>query len=787
MLRHNFLISLRAFYRHKSSFFINLVGLSSGMACALLIYLWVHDELIIDKFNKKDSQLFQVLQNFHRDAGIQTIEGTQGPLAVALAQEMPEVEYATTVVPPHWFSGKGIITFGDAHLKASPQFVSKDYFNVFSCNVVQGDIRNLLPDINSVAISEELALNLFHTTDNVIGKLVQWNHQAFTDTYHITGVFEKMPANATAQFDLLFNFDAFVAKRQWDQNWSNSDPSTFLIIKEGTDMASFNNKISGFIKSKNPEAESTLFVQRFSDRYLNGSYDNGVPSGGRIFYIRLISIIGFSILTIACINFMNLSTAKATRRLKEVGVKKALGAARRTLIWQYLSESALISFISLLLALGVTFMLLPQFNIFSGKNISLEFDFTLVVSMGVIFLLTSILAGSYPALYLSGFNPAAIVKGKLNTSIGELFVRKGLVIFQFTISVILIIGVLVVYKQMEYIQNKNLGYNKENIITFEMEGQPLEKVESFRTELKKIPGIIHAGTFGHNLTGDHGSIELDWEGKTPEQRMNFANIEVGVDFIETMGIEFKEGHSPTMNGNPESQIILNEAAIQIMGMKDPIGKKVRYWGIESEIVGVTKNFNFESLHEPIKPSFFRVYPVMPYFIVKIQGGTEANTIQQIHKLYKSFASGFPFEYKFLDENYAKLYVAEERVSVLSRYFAGIAIVISCLGLLGLAAFTAERRVKEIGIRKVLGSSVFGIIYLLSSEFTKIVLVSILIALPVSYLITNYWLDGFSFKIQLEWWYFIGSGFFALFIAWLTVGTQVLRTAKANPVNSLKSE
>jgi putative ABC transport system permease protein len=290
-----------------------------------------------------------------------------------------------------------------------------------------------------------------------------------------------------------------------------------------------------------------------------------------------------------------------------------------------------------------------------------------------------------------------------------------------------------------------------------------------------------------NLTGDHGSIELDWEGKTPGQHMDFANIEVGDGFIETMGIEFKEGHSPSMNINPESQIILNEEAIRIMGLKDAVGKKIHYWGIESEIVGVAKNFNFESLHEPIKPSFFRVYPISPYFIVKIQGGTEKKTIQLIQQLYNSFASGYPFDYKFLDENYNKLYAAEEKVSVLSRYFAVIAIVISCLGLLGLAAFTAERRIKEIGIRKVLGSSELGIVYLLSSEFTKVVFAAIVLALPVSFLMTKYWLSSFAFKVQLEWWYFIGPGLIALLVAWLTVGTQALRAAKTNPVDTLKSE
>jgi len=787
MFRHNFLISLRNFKRHKSSFLINLTGLSTGLACSLFIYLWISDELNVDRFNDKDHQLFQVMQNFSRAAGITTGDYTQGPLAAALAQEMPEVEYATTVVPPYWFPNKGVISFGDAHLQASPQFVSRDYFNVFTCHVIQGNKNNVLPDKNSVVISEDLAIKLFHTTENIIGKTIQWNHQDLTDNYSITGVFENLPANASAPFDLLFNFEAFQFKRPGMKEWGNNDPCTYLILRENTPIDGFSKKIAGFIKTKDPKAASTLFVRPFSDKYLHGNYENGLPSGGRIFYVRLLSIIGFFILVIACINFMNLSTAKATRRIKEVGVKKAIGAARTTLIWQYLSESALVSFLSLLLAVGIVFVLLPQFNTITGKTLFLNFDSTLVTGLGLVLLITSVLAGSYPALYLSSFNPAAVLKGKLNTSIGELFARQGLVVFQFAVSVILIVAVLVVYKQMEYIQNKNLGYKKENIITFEMEGQPLDKLETFHSEIKKIPGVINAGTYYHNLTGDHGSIELSWEGKTPDQHMDFANLEVGYDFIETMDIEFKEGHSFSKEIKPESQIVLNEAAIDVMGLKNPIGKTIRFWGYERQIVGVTRNFNFESLHEAVKPCFFQVYPVMFNFVVKIQGGTEQRTIQQIHQLHNTYASGYPFDYKFLDENYRNLYVSEQRVSVLSRYFAGIAILISCLGLFGLAAFTAEKRLKEIGIRKVLGSSELGIVYLLSGDFTKTVIVSIVIALPVSYFMTKHWLDSFAFRVDLEWWYFIGAGLGALIIAWITVGMHTVKAARVNPTQCLKVE
>jgi hypothetical protein len=347
--------------------------------------------------------------------------------------------------------------------------------------------------------------------------------------------------------------------------------------------------------------------------------------------------------------------------------------------------------------------------------------------------------------------------------------------------------VWVVSEQMEFIQNKNLGYKKDNIIVVEMEGTPIEKLQTFHAELKKIPGVISAGSFYHDLSGKHGSIELSWEGKTPDQHTDFANLEVGYDFIETMNIEFKEGRSFTQDENSKNEIILNEAAIRFMGLKDPIGKTIKFWGYERQIVGIAKDFNFESLHEEVKPVFFQVYPAMFNYVIKIEGGRERETIGRIEKLCDTFSSGYPFDYKFLDETYQALYVSEQRVSILSRYFAGIAILISCLGLFALAAFTAEKRLKEIGIRKVLGSSEAGIVYLLSADFTKIVLTSIVIALPLSYFIARYWLDTFAFRIPLKWYYFSGTGAIALIIAWVTIGGNTIKAARVNPVKCLKIE
>lgn len=787
MFQHYMTIALRSFQRSKSSFIINVVGLSSGLACALLIYLWVSDEVNIDHFNKKDKQLYQVLQNYPTSAGIQTGAFTPGVLAAALDQEMPEVEYSATVIPPQWFSEQCAVSYDDSHLKVRPQFVSKDYFQIFDAVVLEGNSANPFPDMNSVMISDELAYKLFHTNEDVIGKIIKVGQYEFTGDYHIAGVFQKLPSNVSEPFDILFSFDKFVDKREGMLQWYNSDPNTYLLLQQGTDVASFNNKIAGFMKKKDPNSTSTLFIQRFSDRYLHGTYVNGIPSGGRIIYIQILSLVGAFILIIACINFMNLSTARATRRIKEVGVKKSVGASRLALIYQYLSESALITFVALVFAVLLVWLILPQFNLIMEKNLSLTINADFALSITAVLVITSLLAGSYPALYLSGFNPAIVLKGKLSSSLVEIFVRKGLVIFQFTVSVILIVGVLVVYRQTEYIQNKNLGYKKDNVVVLKMEQTPLEKLASFKTEIERVPGVISAGSFSHNLSGDHGNIELDWDGKQPGQKMDFANLEIGNGFIETMEIQFAEGRSFSPTEKSKNEIILNETAIKFMGLKDPIGKTIRFWGYEREIVGVAKDFNFESLHQTVKPCFFQVYPVMFNWVIRVEGGKERQVLARIESVHRKFSEGHPFEYSFLDESYQRLYASEQRVSVLSRYFTVLAIVISCLGLFALAAFTAEKRLKEIGIRKALGSSEAGIVLLLSSDFTKIVLISIALALPVSYLMTSMWLSSFAFRIALAWYYFAGAGLAALLMAWITIGANTIRAAHVNPAKCLRVE
>jgi putative ABC transport system permease protein len=786
MFRHNLLVIYRNFKRFKSTFFINLTGLSAGLACSLLIYLWVNDELNVDKFHEKDSQLFQVMENRVQAQGILTAQSTSGSLAETLKSDMPEVEYA---ISSKLFAAT--LSVGNNDFKSKGRYAGKDIFNMFSYGLEQGDAKQVLNDKNSIVISEKLAQTLFHTTQNIIGKSVEFQHEK---QFVVSGIFKGTPPNSSEQFDFVVSFELYKDKYPNSVKWGNTAPDTFVLLKSGTDVNQFNKKIINLVKAKsNGEVtHRTLFVRPYSSGYLHGKYENGLPAGGRIEYVRLFSIIAVFILMIACINFMNLSTAKASGRMKEVGIKKAIGAYRETLIYQYLGESMLMTFLSLFLSVLIVLLFLPQFNEITGKDLTLHYDPKLVFSLLGVVIVTGLISGSYPALYLSGFNPISVLKGRLNVSAGEVWARKGLVVFQFTISVILIVSVIVVYKQVGFVQSENLGYNKDNIVYFTREGKMGDdaKMETFLSELKNTPGIVNASSIGHDMTGHNsGTSGIWWEGKADDNKTEFENVGVNYEMMQTLGIQMKEGRLFSKDFSADSsKIIFNEAAVKFMGLKDPIGKMVKLWGDDMQIVGVAKDFHFESLHENVKPLFFRLTQGDTYIImVKIAAGKEKTVLASMGELYKKYNPGFPLDYKFLDQEYQAQYVAEQRVASLSKYFASLAILISCLGLFGLAAFTAERRLKEIGIRKVLGSSVFSIVYLLSSDFTKLVIAAIIIALPVSYLITGYWLQSFALHISLEVWYFLGAGAAALCIAWLTVGMQAVKAANVNPLECLKSE
>lgn len=777
MLQHHLLLIYRNFKRFKSSFFINLIGLSTGLTCTLLIYLWVNDEMHVDKIFQNDERLYEVFENQSNSPdNVRLTHSTPGLLAETLAQEMPEVEYAAVVTD---WTDRFNLSVGEKYIDAVGQYVSKDYFRVFSYELMHGNAGNLLADKKSMVISERIAKNLFGTTDNVVGKTILFQREI---EYQISGVFKDIPPQSSAQFDFVLSYELIKESTPGVTDWHNSGPMTFTLLRQGADPVQFESKIANYISTKTEDKHRKLVVRHYSDLYLFGT-------SNRIEYVYLFSIIALFILAIACINFMNLSTARASRRVKEVGIKKAVGASRRILVMQYMGESILMSFVSLLIAILMVDLLLPQFNLITGKQLGLSFDLNLIAVLLTITLFTGLIAGSYPALYLSGFNPTIVLKGKFSTSIGELWARKGLVIFQFTISVIFIVSVLVVYNQISFLQNKNLGYNKSNVIYFPIEGSVKQKQDAFVNELKALPGVVNASSTGQSMVGGGNTADPQWEGKAPEDRTPFAVRPIDYDVLEILEMKIVQGRSFSRDRRDSLKVVFNEAGIKAMNMSDPIGKTVDLGGgFVLEIIGVVKDFHYESLHVPVRPMFFVLAPQFTSeIILRMEAGKEKETLAGINELYKRFNPDFTFDFRFLDQDYQEQYIAEQRVSILARYFTILAILISCLGLFALASFTAERRLKEIGIRKVLGSTEWGIIYLLSADFTKVVLVAALIALPVSYLLVIRWLDGFAYRIPLHWWYFAGSGLIALFIAWVTVGTQAFRASRVNPTKCLKEE
>ncbi|HVW12624.1 MAG TPA: ABC transporter permease [Mucilaginibacter sp.] len=805
MIKNYLKIAWRNFTKDRQFSILNLIGLSTGLACALLIYLWINDELKIGRFNEKDSQLYQVMVNGHWPDGIQTGENSPGLLARSMKEELPEVEYAVATIHPGGLTNdKGIFINGANRAEATAIFAGKDLFDVFSYKLIDGNKDNVLTRPDGVVLSDEMARKLFHTTQNVVGRQVTWNQTGLSGTYLITGVFKKLPATSLDQFDVVFNYDYFLSKNPKLTNWQNNDPYTYLILKKGTDIQGFNNKIVNFVKSKDKDSHITLFVQRYGDKYLFNHYKDGAVAGGRIEYIKLFSAIAIFILVMACINFTNLSTAKASARLKEAGIRKVMGAKRITLITQYISESLLMAFIALMFAVLMVIALLPQFNLVTGKQIVLQPNLALILSAAGITLVTGLVSGLYPALFISGFKPTAVLKSGTSASAGHSWIRKGLVVFQFSLSAVFIVSVLVIYAQMQLIQTKNLGYNRDNILYFEKGGLVSDNADDYKpggkydqdlsgliNEVKNIPDVISAANFRHNITNRHGgTTDLTWPGEAPGTNISFTDIASGYGFIETLGIQLKEGRpfSAKFHDN-NSKIILNEAAVEAMGLKDPIGKTVHLWGSDRQIIGITKNFNFESLYESLKPCFFdftfgnRASKIM----VKIKAGTEKETIARLEALYHQYNPGLPFEYRFLDEDYQQLYASEERVAVLSKYFAGLAIIISCLGLFGLAAFTAQKRQKEISIRKVVGASATNVLVMLSRDLLKLVLLAIIVTFPVAWWLASNWLRNFAYHIDINASIFIVTGAAMTLITAATISYQSVKAALANPVKSLRSE
>ena len=786
-LKYYLRITLRNFLRHKVSSLVNLIGLTTGLTCAFFIYLWVQDELQVNKFHDKDDRLFRVMEFQTYSNEMFATNSTPGLLGESLKVDFPDIQYSATTT---WI-GKSLLTFdGEKSFKENGFHVGEDYFNIFTYPLLSGNADDVLKDKTSIVISRNLAEKFFGSADQAVGKTLRYENDR---DFIVSGVFEDIPNNSTYIFDFVLPFEDYKDQSPWVKSWGNNGPHTYAVLNEGADPEEVTKKIAGYVKTKNTEGDSNveLFLKKYSEQYLYGRYTNGVQDGGRIEYVRLFSIIAIFILIIACINFMNLSTARASKRAHEVGVRKAIGADRQTLIRQFIGESMLITFFSMILAYLLVIVLLPQFNLITDKHIALELTSELLIFSVLTVIITGLLAGSYPALYLTHFNPVKVLKGEIKSSAGEIWARKGLVIFQFTITIILIVGVIVIHKQTQYAFTKNLGYDRDNVVFFSQEGSIQDKREAFFTELRKIPGVASASGTSHNLLHQMNNTSgLDWRTKQPEERILFENIRADFNFQQTMGMELVAGRWFDQKfGNDSTKIVMNEAAVKVMGFtpEEAIGENIKLWDeYDLEIVGVLKDFHYQSIHTEVSPAFFWLGETWNV-AVRLEAGKEVLAMTEVQSLYEEFCPGFIFEYEFLDQSYQELYEAETRIGTLSSYFAGFAILISCLGLFGLATFTAERRLKEIGIRKVLGASVTNIVMMLSKDFTKLVGISIIFAIPVSYYFMNQWLEGFAYKIELSFWIFIGTAVISLLIAWLTVSSQAMRAAHVNPSKCLKDE
>ncbi len=792
MFRHNLKLAFRNFYRYKSSFLINSVGLASGLACAILIYLWVSDELRVDKFHEKSARIYQILEHRKHEQGTITDVMTSGPFAEMLRKEFPEVEHAAAVGPASWpGSDNFTVSVDDKNVRGTGQFAESDFFNIFSYKFIEGSKSEVLTKPNAIILTKSIANKLFGTSENLLGKFVKYQQER---DLMVTGIIEDLPVTATDRFDFVLSYELLREIKPWVDNWGSTGPKVYLTLMPGSEAEVMNEKLLAFAKSKAGDEELSRipFVQRYSDIYLHGRWKDGVLIGGRIEYVRLFSYIAMFILLIACINFMNLSTARASRKLTEIGVKKVIGAGRGNLMVQYLGESMLLALLSLTLAITAVLLVLPKFNLITNKLLRFDWTLSLLLPLLGLTFLVGLVAGSYPAVFLSKFQPLQIFRGQLSSGRNQVWTRRSLVTFQFTLTIVFMVAVAVTYNQIKFIQNKHLGYDKENVIWFDIEGKLQEDPELFLNNVKSINGVVNASATSHRMVGQNWSMQgMQWKGSDPDNNVNFEIMGVDYDFIETMGIEIENGRSfSRVYGTEKDHIIFNEKAIQTMGLENPLGEKVNFFMGEKEIVGVVRDFHFESLHQEVRPVLmvlFNPEQGLRKVFIRISPINMQQTIQSIQALYESYNADFSFNYHFLEETYEHQYQAEQRVATLSRYFASLAVIISCLGLFGLVAFTIERRMKEVAIRKVLGSTTLGLVRLLSREYLWIVLLSFAIALPISIVFARNWLNSFVYQVELKWWYFGFGGMICLLIAGLMVVFQTVKASVRNPIESIRNE
>jgi putative ABC transport system permease protein len=784
MFKEYLKISLRHAKKNKGFSLMNIFGLSLGMTCAILILLWVQDEVTYNRFHEKYSTLFQVMDNQTYEGKTYTFSAVPGLLAGALKDEVPEIKNTARA---DW-GNRWLFTLGEKTIYDDGRLVDPSYLDMFTFPLLHGEKKNTLADEHSIVITNKLSQKLFGD-ENPVGKYIKVNNKK---EMLITGVLKDAPNNSSLKFQWLASFKIFEKQNDWYKTWDNNGMQTYVELKPGTDVDKLNKKIYSFIQAKNKDAAAKIFLHSMDDWRLRSKFIEGKQDGGRIEYVRLFSIIALLLIFIACINFMNLATARSEQRMREVGVRKVMGAERFALMKQFVGESLVTSCIALIIACIFVLISLPFFNDLVEKKLSLgltnPLQWLLLIGIAIF---CGFIAGSYPSVYLSSFSPVSIFKGMKIKSSGAAMVRKGLVVTQFVVSIVLIISTVVIFRQIQHVKDRQLGYKKENLIYCDLQSNVKEHFDVIRQDLISTGMVTNAATSSQNLLNEGSNTGgFSWEGKDPTKEVLITVENGSPGFINTTGMQIIAGRDFDADWKKDSMnIIVNQTFAKLMNKKNPVGEIVRQDSNAYHIVGMVKDFVYNDFYKAPDPYVLYCDPRNTYnlFIRIKDNANTSDALAQIESVIKKNNPGYPFEYNFIDADFDKLFKSEMLVAKLSRLFAILTIFISCLGLFGLAAYTAERRTKEIGIRKVLGATVAGMVGLLSKDFLKLVFIAVLVASPLAWYIMNNWLQDYAYRINIQWTVFVLAAILALLIAFLTVSVQAIKASVANPVNSLRTE
>ena len=776
MFKNYFKIAIRNFLRHKGYTFINIAGLAIGIACCILIMLWVQDELSYDRFHENADDLY--VATFSNGSKV-----TPTALSDFLKTEYPEVIHTSRYSD----QGRNLLRYKNKETyEEGGIMVDPDFLTMFTIPFLKGNPETAHDDPNSILLSEQIALKLFGTSDP-IGQTLTYNTSL---DMKVSGVFEDYPPNSHMRFQYLIPTALAMTYNENFNTWDVNNIRTYVQLHKNTPVQSVDAKITDVVERHRPQDKRPLSLQPITRVHLNPFNS----SGGTILYVYLFSAMAFFILLIACINFINLTTARSSSRAKEVGIRKTVGACRAHLVRQFFGESLILTLIASGLAIGLVFLFLPMFNNLTSKTFTWELLIQQTIVLGIcgIIFLTVIIAGSYPSLLLSRFQPVKVLKGKLLTSMKGTLFRKILVVLQFSLSIFLILGTLMIFRQVHFLRERDVGYNRDNIVYFGIGTRFRNNFDTIKTELLTNTNILNATLTDiapYRWMSNAGFGDVHWEGKT-HQQVKMVMTSVDYDYLETFGLKMAQGRffSKEFSTDASDAYVVNQAAVRAMDMDDPIGKELRVWDLSKRIIGVVEDYHFESLHNKIIPMAMRIDPTWHnQACVRISPHRIPDTLAFLGSKWKEIYPEYPFEYRFLDETIQSQYRSEQAIGKIVTVFTILALFISCLGIFGLSSFTAEQRTKEIGIRKVLGATVSSIIKHISKEFVILVIIANIIIWPLAYFLLNRWLQTFAYRIDIGWWTFVLTGISVLVVSLLTVSWQIIRAATANPVDSLRYE